>query len=328
MKLVRYRQFGPPESVLEVADVPTPEAGEGEVRIRLEAAPIHLADLKHIRGVAWFDQYAPPHTPGYEGVGRISAVGRGVDGWRIGERAFLPIRFGAWAEEVVAPAQGLWRAPEGLPAEQLALVPINFSTAWLMLKHVPLQRGDWVIQNAANSNVGYYVIRLCRRWGVHTINVVRRAELLPRLAAQGGDVNLVDGDDLAERVRAQIGAAPIRLAFDAVAADAPTRLGRCFGRDGGTILNYGFLSGEPCRIPGEMLMLHGVTLAGFFTARAVREIGPAAVAEMRAEIDRCLAEDPPQTAIAARYALPDVHAAVAHAARVGAAREGKIILVA
>jgi NADPH:quinone reductase-like Zn-dependent oxidoreductase len=328
MKLVRYSRFGPPEAVLEVVDAPEPEPGEGEVRIRLEAAPIHLADLKHIRGVAWFDQYLPPHTPGYEGVGRISAVGAGVAGRRVGERVFLPIRFGAWAEQVIAPADGLWLAPESLPAEQLGLVPINYSTAYLMLRHcVPLRPGDWVIQNAANSNVGYYLIRLCRRWGLRTINVVRRAELLPRLAAMGGDVNLVDGDDLAERVRAQVGDARIPLAIDAVAADAPTRLGRCFGRDGGTILNYGLLSGEPCRIPGEMLMLHGVTLTGFFTARTVRTIGAEAVAAMHAEIDRCLHEDPPATPIAARYRLQDVHAAVAHAARVGAEREGKIILV-
>jgi hypothetical protein len=76
-----------------------------------------------------------------------------------------------------------------------------------------------------------------------------------------------------------------------------------------------------------MLMLDGVTLAGFFTARTVREIGAEAVAAMHAEIDRCLAEDPPQAAIAASYPLHEVRAAVAHAGRVGAERERKIILV-
>ena len=224
---------------------------------------------------------------------------------------------------------GCASAPAHPVPVQLSLLPINGATSYVMLtKVLSLARGEWIVQNAANSSCGRFVIGIAKQLGLRTINVVRRAELLPRLAAQGGDVNLVDGDDLAERVRAQIGAAPIRLAFDAVAADAPTRLGRCFGRDGGTILNYGFLSGEPCRIPGEMLMLHGVTLTGFFTARSVRQAGPAAVAAMHADIDRCLAEDPPQTAIAARYALADVRAAVAHAARVGAEREGKIILVA
>ena len=91
MKLVRYSAFGAPEEVLEVVEVPRPEPGETEVRIRLEASPVHLADLKHIRGVPWFDQYRPPHTPGYEGVGYVTAVGAAVRDRREGDRVFFSI---------------------------------------------------------------------------------------------------------------------------------------------------------------------------------------------------------------------------------------------
>lgn len=329
MQVVRYVRFGVPEEVLEVADEPVPEPGPGEVRIRLEAAPIHLADLKHIRGLPWFDQYAPPYTPGYEGVGRIDAVGPGVAGRRVGERVFLPVRFGAWREQTIAPAADLWSAPEGIAAEQLALVPINCSTAYLMLRHlVPLERGDWVMQNAANSNVGYYLIRLAKRWGLRTVNVVRRADALPGLAAAGGDLNVVDGDDLAERVKPALGDGRLRLAIDAIAADAPTRMGRCFPREGGTIANYGLLSGEPCRIPPEMLILDAITLTGFYAARTLQQIGPAQVAAMYADVSRFVVEEPPQAPIAATYPLREVRRAVAHAARVGAERAGKIVLVA
>lgn len=328
MRVVRYTRFGTPEEVLEIVDRPLPVPAAGQVRIRLEASPCHLADLKHIRGLPWFDQYAPPYTPGYEGVGRISAVGAGVTGWREGDRVFLPVRFGAWQEETIAEAAGLWRAPEHVAAEQLALVPINFSTAWLMLRHiVPLQRGDWVIQNAANSNVGHYLIRLCRRWGLHTVNVVRRPEALPALAAAGGDVNVLDGDDLADRLRPALGGAVPKLAIDAIAADAPTRLGRCFYGAGGTIASYGLLSGEPCRIPPEMLMLDAVTLTGFYAARTLVQIGSEAAAAMQADILRALDEDPPNAPIAGVYRFDQVRDAVAHEARVGAAREGKIVVV-
>lgn len=329
MRLVRYTRFGDPTEVLELVEVPRPDPGPGEVRIRLEASPCHIADLKHIHGRPWFDQYRPPHVPGYEGVGRISALGAGVTQWREGERVFLPVRFGAWQEESIADAANLWRAPEGLDAAQLALVPINFSTAWLMLREiVQLEPGDWVLQNAANSNVGYYLIRLCRRWGLRSINVVRRPEPLSALAATGGDLNLVDGEDLAARVRAVIGAsARLPLAIDAIAGDAPTRLGRCLGPDGGTIASYGLLSGEPCRIPQEMLMLGAVTLTGFYAARTLQRIGPQAVAAMRADILRLLEADPPQAPLAGIYRFDDVHAAVAHEARTGTARAGKIVLV-
>lgn len=334
MKIVRYRRFGVPEEVVDVEDAPVPEPGAGEVRIRLEAAPVHIADLKHIRGLPWFDQYKPPYTPGYEGVGRISAVGSGVPPERIGQRVFLPVRFGSWAEEVVAPNQGLWPAPEGVAAEQLALVPINFSTAWLLLRHPTplreglLQPGDWVIQNAANSNVGYYLIRLCRQWGLHSVNVVRRPEPLASLAEAGGDLNLVDGDDLAERVRAVVPRGRLKLAIDAIAGDATTRLGRCFGSDGGIIASYGLLSGEPCKLPPEMLMLDDVTLTGFFAARTIQQLGLHAAAAMQSDINALLVAHPPDAPIAAIYALDDVRAAVAHAGRTGADREGKIVLVA
>jgi NADPH:quinone reductase-like Zn-dependent oxidoreductase len=328
MRAVRYTRFGDPAEVLEVVDLPEPEPRAGEVRIALEAAPVHLADLKHIRGLPWFDQHAPPHAAGYEGVGRISAIGPGVEGWTVGDRVFLPVRFGAWCEQTIASADGLWRAPEGLPAEQLALVPINFSTAYLLLRHVVrLEPGDWVLQNAANSNVGYYLIRLARRWGLRTVNVVRRAELLPQLAEAGGDLNVLDGDDLAERVRPALGTGRLRLAIDAIAADAPTRLGRCFGGSGGVIASYGLLSGEPCRIPPEMLMLDAVTLTGFYAARTLAEIGPAAAREMQADILHCLAEDPPNAPIAGVYRFAEARAACAHEARVGAERVGKIVLV-
>lgn len=328
MKSVRYFEFGSPPEVLQVVEEPTPQPRTGEVRIRLEASPVHLADLKHIRGLPWFDQYKPPHVPGYEGVGRVSAVGQGVSSLREGDRVFLPVRFGAWSEEIIAEADNLWAAPENIPAEQLALIPINFSTAYLLLKHVvPLEEGDWVLQNAANSNVGYYLIRLCRQWGLSSVNVVRREELLPALAAAGGTLNLVDGDDLAERVQAVVPRGRLKLAIDAIAGDATTRLGRCFGNAGGTVASYGLLSGEPCRIPPEMLMLDAVTLTGFFAARTLEQLGPAAVREIQRYIFELLAADPPNAPIAGLYRLEQVREAVTHAARTGAGREGKIVLM-
>ncbi|MFT7289053.1 MAG: trans-2-enoyl-CoA reductase [Halieaceae bacterium] len=328
MKLVRYSAFGPPDTVLEVVEVPIPEPASSEVRIRVEASPIHLADLKHINGVPWFDQYKPPYTPGYEGVGRVSAVGSAVQGVAEGDRVFLPVRFGAWAEEVIAPAQGLWMAPEAIDAVQLALVPINFSTAYLMLREVvQLSPGDWVVQNAANSNVGYYLIKLCRRWGLDSANVVRRESALPALEAAGGSKNFVDGADLSAQVRAVIPPGKLKLAIDAVAGDATARLASCFVDSGGVVLSYGMLSGDPCSIPPEMLMLDDVMLKGFYAARTIEQIGSAATSLMHEEINTCLVESPPEAQIAATYSYSDVREAVQHAARTESDREGKIVLV-
>lgn len=327
MRQVVYRRFGDPGEVLDLEDVVAPVPLPGEVVIALEAAPIHLADLKHVRGLPWFDQYTPPYTPGYEGVGRISAVGRDVTRWKEGDRAFLPARFGAWREQVRVDAATLWAAPERVPAEQLALVPINLPTAYLLLRSVVAMRaGDWVLQNAANSNVGHYLIRLAKRIGLATVNVVRRAELLPALASAGGDLNLLDGNDLADRVMATVPSGALKLAIDAIAGDAPTRLGRCFGNAGGTVVSFGLLSGEPCRIPPEMLMLDEVTLTGFYMTRTLSRMAPSALAAMQDDINDFLVSQPPDAPIAGVYRFADVREAVRRAALVGAEREGKIIL--
>ena len=327
MRQIIYSRFGDPTEVLDVVEAAPAQPGPGEVAVALEAAPIHLADLKHIRGLPWFDGYPAPQVPGYEGVGRIARVGPDVSGWSAGDRVFLPVRFGVWCEESLAVADELWRAPEHMDAAQLALLPINLTTAWLMLTSVvTLAPGDWVMQNAANSNVGYYLIRLARRLGVKTVNVVRTPERVAELKAAGGDVNLVDGPDLADRVREHIGNQSLRLAFDAVAGDATERLAACLGPAGGTVAVYGVLSGQACAVAPERLLFDDVSVVGFYTARTLEGFDAEQHRDMRQALERYLEEDPPKSAIAGVYPFTRVREAVAHAARTQGDRVGKIIL--
>jgi len=326
MKRVVYPKFGVPDKILEIREEPSLVPQAGEVVIRLEAAPIHLADLHHIAGLPYFDQYEPPGTPGYEGVGRILAVGPKVSGAHPGDRVFLPIRFGAWCEECVASADNLWTAPDHIPAEQLALVPINMTTAYLLLTTVAtLKSGDWIIQNAGNSNVASYVIRFARRLGLHTINIVRRSSLLVRLEALGGDLNVVHTENLAECLR-ELGIGPVRLALDAIGGDWCARLAQCLAQDGGIVATYGLASGKPCQLPGELLIFRSVLVRGFYMTRALHDLGPDGAEETRNALNRFLGDEPPSATIAAVYPISEVRTAVAHAARTGSAREGKIIL--
>ena len=328
MRQIAYHRFGNPEEVLRLEEVPWPVAGPGEVIVRLEAAPVHLADLKQIRGAPWFDRLPPPQVPGFEGVGRIESLGAGVTGFAPGERVFLPPGFGAWREAICTSAADLWRAPEAVDAAQLALVGINVPTAWLLLDSVvDLAEGDWIIQNAANSNVGYHLIRLARRRGIHTVNLVRRPELLAGLEAIGGTLNLVDGPDLAAQLAGRVPLARLRLAIDAIAGDATLRLAACLAASGGIVAAYGMLSGEPCRIAPEMLMLDGISLVGFQMNRTLAGLAPERIAAMRADIGAYLEAMPPEARIAGRYRFAQVADAVRHAGQTQALRDGKIILV-
>ena len=111
------------------------------------------------------------------------------------------------------------------------MMTINPPTAALLLSEfVTLEPDEWVIQNAANSAVGLYLVQLARDRGQRTVSVVRREDAAAIVREAGGDVVLIDGDDLASRVAEATGGAEIRLGIDAVGGTATGRLADCLCR--------------------------------------------------------------------------------------------------
>jgi NADPH:quinone reductase-like Zn-dependent oxidoreductase len=137
-----------------------------------------------------------PSVIGNEGVGRVVAVGPGVTNVAVGDRVLPPRSSWVWRERMVIPAAGLFSLPLEADPKQLAMLAINPPTASLLLsEYVDLNRGDFVIQNAANSGVGRWVIAFAKARGLRTVNIVRRPELVTDLQAAGGDLVLVDGPE-------------------------------------------------------------------------------------------------------------------------------------
>src|SRR4029453_12702512 len=188
MRAVQIRTFGEPGIVLELADLPEPPApAAGEVLIGVEHAPINMNDLYLIQRV-YPVRPSLPSVVGNEGVGRVLAIGRGVDHLKVGDRVLVPLYSFSWRERLVAPAAGLFALPGGAP-RQPAMLGINPPTAALLRNEsVDLRPGDWVAQNAANSGVGRSLIAIAKARGLKTINFVRRPELVPELQAVGGDL--------------------------------------------------------------------------------------------------------------------------------------------
>ena len=324
LRVARYTHIGEPVKVIEIVDEPTPDPEANEVTIRMEAAPIHLADLYCMQGKEQFEMPLPA-TPGFEGVGRISAVGPSVSDWSVGDRVFAPLASGTWRDEIVVPVSDLLPAPDG-DAAQLALMPINPPTSYLILEdYGDLKEGDWVIQNAANSNCGRYLIELAKLRGIKTVNVVRRPELIPELQDLGGDVVLVDGDDLPERMLEATGGVRAKLGVDAVNGMATARIASCL-EDGSTVLVYGMLTGEPCMLPPDVSFLQDIRLEGFYTIRQYAKRTPEEVRKIYEDLVKLFEEGHLTAKIAATYGLDQVKEAVAHAGRRGAEREGKVIL--
>lgn len=325
MLKAQYSERGPvPQAVIGALAFERPVLAQGQALVAVLAAPINPSDVLTLTG-----QYGIlpplPAVGGSEGVGRVVELGPDTQGPAIGQTVLLPAGSGTWTTHVVAPAARLVPLPNGADPKQLAMLTVNPPTASLLLSDfAELQPGDWVIQNSANSGVGSYVVQLAKLRGLKTVNIVRRESAIAGVQAQGGDVVLVDGDDLAERVKAATGGAPIKLGIDAVGGKATMRLAGTLA-ESAVIVNYGALSGEACTVSPRELVFRDVTLKGFWLARWFRTTPQAQQFALLTELAGLIAAGKLSTPIQATYDVAQIKEAVAAAA--SGERQGKILIV-
>ena len=323
MKLAQLNAFCIPSQVVDCIEEVDPGApGAGEVLIEILACPINPAELLIIEG-KYASKPPLPARLGIEGAGRVLAVGEAVTGLAPGD-LIMSLGRANWAEKLILKAGEVIKAPDGIDVAQLSMLKINPATAHLMLTTVvTLEPDNWVIQNAANSAVGVNLIRLADARGLKTVNVVRRESLIEPLQAIGADVVLVDGPDLAVRATAATGGADIKLAIDAVAGAATERLADCLAEEG-TVVNYGLLSGDPCQLRADQTVFKGITLTGFWLAKQMRAMKPAALAALYGDLVARIADGSLHVDVEATYGLDDIKTALEHAGR--EARSGKVLI--
>ena len=311
-----FQQHGDPQTVARVESLPLLPLTPRTARVRLLAAPINPADLNVIEG-KYPIRPALPGVPGVEGLGVVEEVGAEVDNVKVGDRVLLPHGYGTWREAGVADARELCVVPDDIPVEQAAMAKINPATALRMLRDfVDLQPGDWIAQNAANSGVGRSVIQIAHARGQRTVNLVRRAELIDELKAQGADIVAVEGAD------PPAWPAPIRLALNAVGGESALRLANALA-PGGTLVTYGAMARQPLRIPNGLLIFQDLRWRGFWISSWYRSTPPEAHRAMFAELFDLLRRGILHTPVERIYPLTNVTAALAHAAQGG--RSGKIL---
>ena len=329
MRALVFDRHGEPADVLQLRDVPLPEPGRGEVRVRMRASPVNPSDLLVVRG-RYGRLPTLPATPGFEGVGVIDAVGGGwiarLRGLKPGRRvAVLNGAGGNWQEMVVIPARMAVPVPDDLPDEQVASFFVNPATALAMTLYVlRVPRGAWLLQNAAGSALGRMIIRLGRHTGFHTINVVRRRDAMVELRQLGADQVLCSADeDIPTRVRDITGGAGVPFALDAVGGSAGLDAVRSLGTHG-RLLVYGTLSGEPIPLELRLLMVGQKRLEGFWLTEWAREQGVFAMLRLFSRIIQLMRADVLTTPVGASYALEQWRDAVQQAERPG--HPGKVLL--
>jgi putative PIG3 family NAD(P)H quinone oxidoreductase len=157
------------ESVLKIGEVPDPKAGPGQLLIRVKYAGLNRADLMQRQGY-----YPPPpgasEILGMECAGEVAALGAGVSGWRVGERAMALLAGGGYAELVAVDSGSGMKIPAAMSDEEAAAFPEVFITAFLnIFMLAEAKSGDSVLVHGGGSGVGTASILLCKEAGVRSI---------------------------------------------------------------------------------------------------------------------------------------------------------------
>ncbi len=317
-----YETHGNPADVLHIEKQPWPTPAADEVVVKMRAAPINPADLNQIEG-KYPVRPQLPATPGFEGAGVVIELGANVKGLTTGALVILPHNIGTWRDAVAVKADELVVVPGGIEPVQAAMLKINPLTAWRLLHdYVDLQKGDWLIQNAANSAAGRDVIQIAHELGYKTVNVVRRAELIDELRAEGGDIVLVDGENLREEVKSATGGASIRLGLNSVGGDSALRLANCLA-PGGTLVSFGAMSLQPLKIPTGLLIFKDLRFRGIWINKWYDNATPSERMDTFRPLFDMARRGLLKTKVEEAYPLNEVKTAVTRAAE--GKRSGKII---
>ncbi|WP_433586526.1 zinc-binding dehydrogenase [Microbacterium hydrocarbonoxydans] len=274
MRALIHHSFGEPEDVLTVEDRPLPEPGPGQVRLRIVLSPIHNHDIWTIRGTYGFKPELPAAS-GTEALGIVDALGEGVDALTVGQRVATGGTFGAWAEYVVTSAAGLIPGPEALPDEAAAqLVSMPFS-AISLLDFLDVKPGDWIVQNAANGAVGRMLAQLGAARGVNVLGLVRRAEGVEELRAQGiENVVATDQADWREGVAALTGGAAIVAGVDSVGGSSAGDVLSLLAENG-TLVAFGAMNSPVMEIASGDVIFKQATVKGFWGSKVIQTMDAA-----------------------------------------------------
>ncbi|MBB6675122.1 NADP-dependent oxidoreductase [Cohnella nanjingensis] len=238
MRAAGFDRYGPPD-VLELMEVKTPQAGAGEVRVRVKTAGVQPADCSVRKG--WMPPGATvtlPHVPGNEFAGVIDQVGPDVAAWKVGAEVLGYRMQYAYAEYVVAPADQIVAKPPGMPWEVAGSLSASGQTAHTAMDELRIGPGDTVLINGAAGGVGTVAVQLAKRLGATVIGTASAAnqDYLRSLGA----IPVVYGDGLEARVRA-LAPNGIDSAFDTAGGEGlraaaamvrdPNRVGTIAGFD-------------------------------------------------------------------------------------------------
>lgn len=311
MRALLCKEYGPPESLV-VEDVPAPEPGPGELRIRVEAAGVNFPDALIIENKY---QFKPdlPFSPGGEVAGTVDAVGPEVDGFAVGERVVGSTLYGGFAEQCLAEAGKTIKLPPEFDAKIAAAIVIAYGTTW----HGLFDRGqmtadDRVLVLGAAGGVGLAAVEIAHAAGATVIAAASSSEKLDICRQHGAD-HLIDyaTDDLRARLKEVCPEGPT-IVYDPVGGELTEKAFRSIAPRGRHLI-IGFASGEIPRLPLNLPLLKFASLVGVFWGDYTRREPKNNARDLRTLMD-WIREGRIRPVISGTYPLAEGGAAIRHIA--------------
>lgn len=271
MKALLSRAPGGPET-LELAEIPEPVAGKGELLIRIHYCAINYPDVLVIEDKY---QFKPPRpfAPGSEVSGVVEAVGEGVEGWQVGDRLLaLTASSGGLAEKVAVAASRAFKVPDGLPLKEASALLMTYATTIHgLLDRGHLGAGQTLLVLGAAGGVGLSAVELGKAFGARVIAAVSSAEKAYVAKACGADDVLIydrapfdkeQSKALADAFKAKLGPEGAHVIYDPVGGDYAEPALRSIAWEG-RYLVVGFPAGIP-RLPLNLTLLKSCDVCGVF----------------------------------------------------------------
>lgn len=318
----QVNQFGEPEQ-MTLADIPSPEPLDGEVRVSLRAAAVNFFDMLLVQGK--YQARPPfPFTPGAEAAGVVDSLGPGVSGFAVGDPVIALPSFGCFAEEVLCPATRLLRIPKGMDFDVAAAMPIVYQTSWFALvDRAAVRPGEWLLVHAGASGVGMSAIQIGKALGAQVIATASTEAKLAFCRDQGADhvLNYTD-PGWVDMVKSITGGGA-DVIYDPVGGDIFDLSTRCLA-SGGRILVIGFTSGRIPSVQVNRLLLKNISVVGAVWGGWCQS-HPDYIHETHTKLLDMFAQGKIKPVISRRYNLDSVPKAMRHLA--DRAATGKSIVV-
>ena len=323
MNHIEIREAGGPEVLVPVRG-PVPEAGEGEVLVKVAVAGVNRPDVIQRSG-----GYPPPPgaspIPGLEVSGEIVALGRGSGRFKVGDRVCALLSGGGYAEYCTVPEPQLLPVPAGLSMIEAAALPETFMTVWTnVFQRGGLKEGETFLVHGGSSGIGTTAIQLAKQFGARVLTTVGNGEKAAFCRELGADVAInYHEEDFVGIARGENGGKGVDVILDMVGGDYVERNIKSLASDG-RLVQIAWLRSPKVTANFVNLMVKRLTWTGStLRPRSIAEKGGIA-RELEARVWPLIEAGKVRPVISRTFPLAD--AASAHALMESSTHIGKIML--